>query len=114
MKTKSLLKLALITAIFGTLVIVFLANNLEPSAIQISSINEKMLDEWVKISGKVVDEQIYENLHIITVKDKSASIRALLPEKTSSLLNKNAVILGKVIEYRNELEVEISRIRIKN
>lgn len=113
MKTKSLLKLALITAIFGTLVIVFLANNLEPPTISISDINEKMLDEWVSIQGRVVDEQIYGNLHIITVSDESASIRALLPEKTSSFLENNVAILGKVIEYRNELEVEISRIRIK-
>lgn len=114
MKTKSLLKLALITAILGTFVVIILANNLEPSAIAISSINEKMLDEWVSIQGKVVDEQIFGDLHIITIKDDSASIRALLPKKTSFLLNKEVVILGKVIEYRNELEVEISRIKIKN
>ena len=113
MKTKSLFKLALITAIFGTFVIIILANNLEPSTISISSINEKMLDEFTSIQGKVVDEQIFDKLHIITVKDNSASIRALLPKKTSTLLNKEVAILGKVIEYRGELEIEISRIKIK-
>lgn len=108
---KNLLKVSLITAILGTLAIVFLSNNLEPSTTAISSINEKMLDEWVKISGKVVDESSFEHLRILTIDDGSASIKALLREDINkSFKGSTMTILGKVIEYKNELEVEISRI----
>lgn len=113
MKTNSLLKLSLVVAILAILVIVLLANNLEPKTITISAINERMLDEWVKISGKVVDERTFENLKILTIDDGNATINAILREKeNSSFLYQHVIILGKVIEYKNELEIEISRIEI--
>ena len=114
MKTKSLLKLALITALIGTFLVIILANNLEPSITKISAINERMIDEWIKIQGEVVDEMITNNLQILTIKDESASIRCVLREKTnSSFQNHDVMILGKVSEYKKELEIEISKIELK-
>jgi RecJ-like exonuclease len=111
METKFLLKLSLVVAILGTLAIAFLSDNIEPKTTEISSINERMLDEWVKISGNVVAEKNLDNLQILTVDDGSAAINAVLRENASGFQGHSVAILGKVIEYDNELEIEISSIK---
>lgn len=111
METRSLMKLSFAIAVLGTLAVVFLSNSLEPPIIQISNINERMLDEWVRISGNVIDEKNFDNLQILTIDDGNATINAVLREKASSFQNHDVVILGKVIEYENELEIEISSIK---
>jgi len=109
---ENLLKISFAVAILGTLAIVFLSNNLEPKAVPISGINERMIDEWVNIRGKVIQETDLESMKILTIDDGTASINAVLMGKTnSSFRGVNVEILGKVTEYRNELEIEISRIK---
>lgn len=115
MKTKSLLKLSLIVALIGTFVIIILANNLEPKVRKIETINEKSLDEWVKIQGTIVQDYTKENLKIITVNDGTASINCILRKKSDSfnenLKGKRVEILGKVIEYKDEIEIEINSLK---
>jgi len=114
MKTKNLLKLSLITALIGTFIIIILANNLEPRIIEISTINTKMIDSWVKIQGNVTNERSVDSLTILTIYDGSAGINTVLYKKTESKFEgKEVIILGKVMEYKQELEIEISKITIK-
>ncbi len=115
MKTKSLLKLSLITALIGTFFIIILADNLEPQVIQIININEKTLDQWVKVQGIVTNQRTVDSLNIFTVYDGTAGIRAVLRRKipeTAALEQKEVEIIGKVIDYKGEFEIEISKLRI--
>lgn len=111
METRALLKLSLVIALISTFIIVILASNLEPETRKIETINEKSLDEWAKIQGNVTQERTVETLKIITVNDGTASINCILRQKSDSFENKKVEILGKIIDYKGELEIEISRIR---
>lgn len=112
METRALLKLSLVVALISTFLIVILAANLEPETRKIETINEKSLDEWVKIKGNVTQELELETLKIITVNDKTASINCVLRQKSDSFKDKQVEILGKIIDYKGDLEIEISRIRV--
>ena len=112
METRSLLKLSLIIALLGTFALLVLSQNIEPKTAKISGINEKMLDEWVKISGSVVDKQDYSSLRIITLEDETASINCVLQQNENLSMGSDVEITGKIIEYKGELEIDVSGIRI--
>ena len=111
MKTRSLLKLSLITTLIGIFILIILSNNLEPEINDISSINEKMIDEWVKIKGNVTNQAEFDTLTILTIYDGTAGIRAIIYKKIENIEGHEVIILGKIIEYKNELEIEISKIQ---
>ncbi len=112
MKTRTLLKLSLIIALIGTFVIVILANNLEPNISKISSINEKMIDEWVRIKGNVTNQRSTEGLTILTIYDGTAGIRAIMYKNMNEdLEGSEIIILGKIIIYKDEIEIQIEKIQ---
>jgi RecJ-like exonuclease len=106
METRSLLKLSLIIAFLGTFALLLLSQNIEPKITKITNINEKMLDEWVKVSGRVVDGQDYGSLRIVTLEDDTASIDCVLNSDKNFSIGSETEITGKVIEYKGELEIE--------
>lgn len=112
METKVLLKISLIVALIGTFIISILAANLEPSVRSIETINERSIDEWVKIQGIVAQEKVIENLKIFTVNDGTASIACVLRKQSDSLKDKKVEVLGKVIDYKGTLEIEVNSIKI--
>lgn len=112
METRNLLKLCLITALVGTFLIVILANNLEPEAKTIDTINEKMFDEWIKVQGNVTQERDTSGLKILTVNDGTASINCILRKNVSySFENQKVEVQGKITDYKGEIEIEISKIK---
>jgi len=114
MKTRSLLKLSLITTIIGIYLIIILANTLEPNITKILDINEKMIDEWVKIEGNVTSQKSIGELTILTVYDGTAGIHAIMYKEIENFEGSEVVVLGKIIEYKGELEIQIEKIyRIK-
>ncbi len=112
METRALLKLSLVIALVSIFIIAILATNLEPSARKIETINEKSLDEWVKIQGTVTQQREYDTLKIITVNDGTAAINCVLRFDTVPLENKTVEILGKIVDYKGDFEVDVSRLKI--
>lgn len=112
MKTRSLLKLSLITAMIGIFIIVILADNLEPEIKNISIINEKMIDEWIKIKGNITNQQNINGLTIFTIYDGTAGIRAIIYKDTQNFEGSEVIVLGKIIEYKNEIEIQIEKMQI--
>ncbi len=112
MKTRSLLKFSLITALIGIYLIIILANTLEPSIIKISDINENMVDEWVRIKGNVTNQKNIDGLTILTLYDGTAGIHVVMYKKIENFENSEVIILGKIIEYKGEIEVEINKIQV--
>ncbi|MEM2954709.1 MAG: OB-fold nucleic acid binding domain-containing protein [Candidatus Nanoarchaeia archaeon] len=118
METKALLKFSLIVALIGTFLIVIFAATLKPRTITIESINERNVDEWVKIQGNVTQERTIETIKIFTVNDGTASINCILRNarqkigNLESLEGKEVEVLGKIIDYKGELEIETNQIMI--
>ncbi|MCX8194470.1 MAG: hypothetical protein N3G19_03905 [Candidatus Pacearchaeota archaeon] len=114
METKVLLKLSLIVALISIFIIIVLADTLEPKTIEIREINEHQIDNWVKIRGEVIKQRSVDSLTILTIYDGTASIKAVLRKKVQNLESLSVIIIGQVIDYKGELEIEISDIKIEN
>lgn len=112
-KTSNLLKLSLIIALVGTFMVVILANNLEPSTKTIDSINERSIDEWIKVQGNVTQETDVSGLKIITVNDGTASISCILRKNVSyNFKDQRVEIQGKITDYKGDIEIDISKITV--
>lgn len=108
---ESLLSLSLIGSVLGILIISFLATNLEPNMKDIVEIDERNLEEVVKIQGKITFIREYENLVVFTLDDETGKIDCVFYE--SIILEKNQAIevIGKVIEYKGKIEIEANKIK---
>ncbi len=110
--------LCLILSLIGIFIIVILAQVLEPKLIKISDINKKMLDEHVKIQGQVEDvqkikSQNYPNpIVLITLKNQSSQITVVWRQDITLTQNQIIQVVGKVSEYRNETQIEASKIKM--
>ena len=112
METRKLLKFSLITTLLGLFLIIMLSNNLEPSTIKISDINENMIDEWASVQGNITNQIYVEGITILTVYDGTAGVNAIIYKELKNIEGSKVRILGKIIEYGNELEIEINKINI--
>jgi len=111
---QALLKFALATAIIGTVLLVFLSAKLEPRLINISEIDIRKIDNFVKISGDIADVKDTQSLFIFDVEDESGVIKVIVyKDKETINLNKGmkVEIIGKVKEYEGEIEIEASSIK---
>lgn len=73
---------------------------------------KKSLDEWIKIQGRVVDEQTFSTLRIITVSDETASINCVLQQNENLSINSKVEVTGKIVEYKGQIEIEVSDLRV--
>jgi len=68
-----------------------------------------MLNEKVKISGKIIKMQDKETFKILTIKDNSSSIEVLCECKNLSA-NQNVEVIGEVQEYNGNLQINADKI----
>lgn len=108
---KTLLKLSLVCSMIGLFLIIFLANHLEPNLINISEIDEKNLEEIVKVQGYIEYIKEYESLTVFSLKDKTGKIDVVFYDDFPFHKNDKIEIIGKVIEYKGKIEIEANKIK---
>lgn len=109
---KNLLSLSLVSSILGILIISFLANNLEPNLKNISEIDERSLEEVVRVQGKIILVRKYETLSVFTLDDGTGKIDVVFYENIGLEKDKTVEVIGKVIEYKGKIEIEANKIKI--
>ena len=109
----SILKISIAIALIGTFILLFLSYISEPKLIEIKTINKAMLDNFVKIYGKIIDIDNKESIKIIKVEDNSGSIDVIVFEKNIINIGKgmNAEIIGKVSEYQGKMQINAEKIK---
>jgi RecJ-like exonuclease len=107
---KSLLITSLVGSILGILLITLLANNLEPKLKSISDVDERNLEEIVKLQGKVVLVKEYETLTVFTLEDETGKIDSVFYEKIEIKKNQTVEVIGKIVEYKGKIEIEANKI----
>lgn len=110
-----LTKTALITAILGTAVLLFLSQNLEPETIKISEINSKMLEQQARIEGKIASLKTYETLATFVLADETGEMTVVAYNLgiNQNLTGKSAIVIGRIKEYKGKLEIEATKIQEK-
>jgi len=109
----SILKISIVIALIGTFILLFLSYVSEPKLIEIKDISKSMLDNFVKISGKINSMDNKESIKIIKVEDNSGSIDVIIFEENIINIGKgmNAEIIGKVSEYQGLMQINAEKIR---
>ena len=112
MNEKNLLKVALICSVIGIFIIFIFADRLEPSIIKISDISDSMIDQSVKIQGKIVSLRNSPSVSILDIDDGSGSIKVVaFDDEYSSLANGYSIeVFGEIKDYKGTLEIEAKRI----
>ena len=95
---QKLLKISLIISLLGTLLLIILSYSFQPKLININEINSNLLNQKVKISGRVISEKDYsKNL------EKGYF-------KVLTIQGKTIEVIGKVEEYKNKFQINADEI----
>lgn len=118
MEDKKIFRLALFTAIFGLVGMMFSANYITPQTVQIKDINRGMLDKEVSVEGMVtgVTQSQRGGTYFLDLMDGTGKIKVVIFESASYEIQKTSInienfknrrirIVGRVTEYQGSLEV---------
>ena len=110
---ENLLKITLSISLIGILLLLFLAEILEPQVITIDKITNKDINKKVKVRGQVFKISNKETFQILSVQDSTGKIDVLANSNLSnSMINQNITVLGRIKEYNQYLQISADKILI--
>jgi|SRR3990167_5593506 len=114
MQEKTLFKVAFSTSLIGLSIMVLMAEKLDFSESNISSISKSSIGQKIKVMGIVQSKNEFSNILILNIADSTGPIKVIAyKNRKYQNINKGDVleITGLVKEYNNELELEAISIR---
>lgn len=109
---KNMTKITFILSLLGVFLLLVISNSFTPKQINIENITNSSLNQNVAVIcniTKVINLDNYD-FQILTLEDKTGSIKAITNSKKDLEKIDNVIVEGKVIEYNQTLEIEISKI----
>lgn len=103
-------KTAMSISLIGIILLLILANTLEPSIKEIKDIDIKNLNKKIKIYGTLKEIKNYDNLQILTITQDSFYVDVIVNEKLNVSKGEKLLITGKIIKYKNNLEIQADKI----
>ena len=110
MKEKTLLKIAIISALAGVFLLYVISDNIEVSESSIEGIEGEEIGRDVKVKGLVRDVFNGEKISIITISQPS-DMKVLLYDNVSISAGDYIEVIGEIDEYEGEREVIGNRVR---
>mgnify|MGYP001587684887 CR=1 FL=1 len=113
MEDQTLLKLALIVSMTGILLLIFVSDIVEVKEYKITDLTRKDIEKDVKIRGKVTRVTETPGLLIFNIRDETGEVTAILfkEDPINITENQRLEIEGKVKEYKDKLEIEVSELK---
>jgi len=111
MKEKTLLKIAVVTALAGIFVLYLISDNINLDESLINRIEDEDIGNDVKIKGVVSDVFNGEKVSIITIRQPE-DMKVVVMENISLSEGDFVEIIGEVDEYNGEMEVIGNRVRV--
>lgn len=113
MEEKTIFKASLSCTLIGILLLIFLAENMEAKQLKISDLNLNMLDQETKIIGNITSIRQTKGLIILSIKDESGSIPAVLFKKGDEYFEKGTEVevTGKVSEFNSQVQITAKQIK---
>lgn len=118
---EKLLRIALITALIGLIGLIIFTPTIEVKKVKLSEITRAMIDEEVSVDCVVTDisTSSSKNSYFLTLSDGESQMSLVIFEsqaaeiQTSNLdidkfKNKKVNVIGKVTEYKSDLELVLS------
>ncbi len=110
MKEKTLLKIAIISALAGILILYLISDNIKISESSIGKIENEDIGSDVKVKGVVNDAFNGEKISIITITQPS-DMKVIIYENVSIAEGDYIEVIGGIDEYEGEMEVIGNRVR---
>mgnify|MGYP001587555426 CR=1 FL=1 len=113
MEEKTIFKASICCTLIGTLLLIFLAENMEAKQLKISDLNLNMLDQETRIVGNITSIRQTKGLIILSIKDSSGSIPVVLFKKGDEHFEKGSEVevTGKVSEFNNQIQITAKQIK---
>lgn len=112
---KPILTISLIISIIGILILLILSNSQEPEKINIKNIGIQNINQKIQTQGTIVSIKTYNNFEILNLRQNyydNYSIAILINKKTNLTKNQTIEVIGKIIEYKDSLEIQAEKIKI--
>lgn len=110
----NILQSSLIISLVGILILLSITTFLQPKQINISEINIKHLNKNIIVSGQITSIRSFEDseFQIITLKDSTGEIQITADKVLQLTNNQNITVLGKITEYKGDLQVQANKITL--
>lgn len=108
----TLLKASLSIALIGILLLLFLANTLEPKQINIEDIDDKSLNTKVQIKGEILSIRKYEksDFQVMSVEDKTGKIEITTDKILNITKEQEIIVFGRVKQYQDSFQIQAEKI----
>ncbi len=110
MKEKTLLKIAVISALAGIFALYLISDNIQLDESSIAKIEEEEIGNDVKVKGIVKDVFNGEKISIITI-TQPEEMKIILYDNVSVSEGDYIEVIGEIDEYQGEREVIGNRVR---
>ncbi len=109
---KKLLKISLIISLIGIFILLFFSSIHQPALIKISKITTNQLNKQIKITGQIIKIKNYPEyeFQLLTLKDDSGNITITLDKILNLSESKSIIVIGKVSQYKNKLQINANKI----
>ena len=99
--------------IIGIIILFLVSSKVKIKEYPINKLSKEVLEQEVKITGKIKNLKQTKDLTILTVEDKTDSIKVVLYEKNIELkLGLKIEVIGKFKVYQKEFEIEANEVNI--
>lgn len=105
---ENLLKISLSVALVGIFLLVFLANSLPLPVTNLKDIDDKMLNQKVRVEGKIFRIEDKEGFQILSISDETGKIDVLSESNISEM--QEIEVQGRIKEYRGYLQIQADKI----
>ncbi len=116
MEDKTLIKLCILSASIGLVLLIIISDKLEIPTANIASISKKDINKAIQIKG-TIDEAINKGtISIAKIEDKTGKIEVILFKSSNLRLKKGSFVKidGKVSLYNQKLQIIAEKVRIIN
>jgi len=111
MQEKTLLKIAIISALAGIFLLYLVSDNITIDESSIGNIENEEIGRDVKVMGVVEDVFNGEKISIITISQPS-DMKVILYDNVSISEGDYIEVIGEIDEYNGEMEVIGNRVRV--
>lgn len=114
MKEKTLLKISVITAVVGILILLFILDKISLTSVNIGNLTKEDLDKEIKIKAELIKITETPGLYLLTVKDFSGEMTVVVFKDEILELREGDIleIEGQVTSYKDKIEIIAKKITI--
>jgi len=114
MEESTLLKISLVSALVGIIIILFSAETITAPYLTIDNITKDHIDKTIRTGGLITSSKETPGLILINLKDSTGEITAIIFKDKNITISRYlpVEVTAKVVEYEDELELQIEEIKI--